>query len=49
MYVKVEKVLIIYCLGVMEYLIGIEGVMSMFNLVMLVGKVGKLGCGVNFL
>lgn len=47
MYAKVEKVPIIYCLGVTEHSTGTEGVMSMSNLAMLVGKVGKPGCGVN--
>lgn len=47
MYAKAEKVPIIYCLGVTEHSTGIEGVMSMSNLAMLVGKVGKPGCGVN--
>ncbi|MDY2559426.1 formate dehydrogenase subunit alpha [Enterococcus faecalis] len=47
MYAKAEKVPIIYCLGVTEYSTGTEGVMSMSNLAMLVGKVGKPGCGVN--
>lgn len=47
MYAKAEKALIIYCLGVTEHSTGTEGVMSMSNLAMLVGKVGKPGCGVN--
>ena len=47
MYAKAEKVPIIYCLGVTEHSTGTEGVMSMSNLAMLVGKVGKPGCGVN--
>ncbi|HAP3322690.1 TPA: formate dehydrogenase subunit alpha [Enterococcus faecalis] len=47
MYVKAEKAPIIYCLGVTEHSTGTEGVMSMSNLAMLVGKVGKPGCGVN--
>ncbi len=47
MYAKAEKAPIIYCLGVTEHSTGTEGVMSMSNLAMLVGKVGKPGCGVN--
>ena len=47
MYAKAEKAPIIYCLGVTEDSTGTEGVMSMSNLAMLVGKVGKPGCGVN--
>lgn len=47
MYAKAEKAPIIYCLGVTEHSTGTEGVMSMSNLAMLVGRVGKPGCGVN--
>lgn len=47
MYAKAEKAPIIYRLGVTEHSTGTEGVMSMSNLAMLVGKVGKPGCGVN--
>lgn len=47
MYAKAEKAPIIYCLGVTEHSTGTEGVMSMSNLAILVGKVGKPGCGVN--
>ncbi|MGC3140339.1 formate dehydrogenase subunit alpha [Enterococcus faecalis] len=47
MYAKAEKAPIIYCLGVTEHSTGTEGVISMSNLAMLVGKVGKPGCGVN--
>lgn len=47
MYAKAEKAPIIYCLGVTEHSTGTEDVMSMSNLAMLVGKVGKPGCGVN--
>ena len=41
MYAKAEKAPIIYCLGVTEHSTGTEGVMSMSNLAMLVGKVGN--------
>lgn len=47
MYGKAEKAPIIYCLGVTEHSTGTEGVMSMSNIAMLVGKIGKPGCGVN--
>ena len=47
MYAKAEKAPIIYCLGVTEHSTGTEGVMSMSNLALLVGKIGKSGCGVN--
>ncbi|MDR0200166.1 MAG: formate dehydrogenase subunit alpha [Streptococcaceae bacterium] len=46
-YAKAEKAPLIYCLGVTEHSTGVNGVMSMANLAMLVGKVGKPGCGVN--
>lgn len=47
LYATAEKAPIIYCLGVTEHSTGTEGVMSMSNLAMLVGKIGKPGCGVN--
>lgn len=47
LYAKAEKAPIIYCLGVTEHSTGTEGVMSLSNLAMLVGKIGKPGCGIN--
>lgn len=47
MYAKADKAPIIYCLGVTEHSTGTEGVMSMSNMAMMVGKLGKPGCGVN--
>lgn len=47
MYATAKKAPIIYCLGVTEHSTGTEGVMSMSNIAMLVGKFGKSGCGVN--
>lgn len=47
MYATANKAPIIYCLGVTEHSTGTEGVMSMSNMAMLVGKLGKPGCGVN--
>jgi len=47
MYAKAKKAPIIYCLGVTEHSSGTEGVMSMSNLALLVGKLGRPGCGVN--
>ncbi|MCR5356059.1 MAG: formate dehydrogenase subunit alpha [Lachnospiraceae bacterium] len=47
MYAKAGKAPIIYCLGVTEHSTGTEGVMSMSNLAMMVGKLGRSGCGVN--
>ncbi len=46
-YAKAETAPIIYCLGVTEHSTGTEGVMSMSNMALLVGKLGKRGCGVN--
>ncbi len=47
MYASAEKAPIIYCLGVTEHSTGTEGVMSMSNMAMLCGKLGRSGCGVN--
>lgn len=47
MYAKAETAPIMYCLGVTEHHTGTEGVMSLSNLAMLVGKLGRPGCGVN--
>lgn len=47
MYAKADKAPIIYCLGVTEHSTGTEGVMSMSNMALLVGKLGRPGCGVN--
>lgn len=47
LYAAADKAPIIYCLGVTEHHTGTEGVMSLSNLAMLVGKIGRPGCGVN--
>ncbi len=47
LYANAGKAPIVYCLGVTEHSTGTEGVMSMSNLAMLVGKIGRPGCGVN--
>lgn len=47
MYARAERAPIIYCLGVTEHSTGTEGVMSLSNLALLTGKLGKAGCGVN--
>ncbi|MGF7452552.1 formate dehydrogenase subunit alpha [Pasteurella bettyae] len=47
MYATAKKAPIIYCLGVTEHSTGTEGVMSMSNMAMMVGKLGREGCGVN--
>ena len=46
-YATVDRAPIMYCLGVTEHHTGTEGVMSLSNLAMLVGKIGRPGCGVN--
>ena len=47
MYAGALKAPVIYCLGVTEHSTGTEGVMSLSNLALLTGKLGKAGCGVN--
>lgn len=47
MYGSAERAPIIYCLGVAEHSTGTEGVMSLSNMAMVNGKLGKAGCGVN--
>ena len=46
-YATAERAPIMYCLGVTEHHTGTEGVMSMSNMAMMVGKLGRPGCGVN--
>jgi formate dehydrogenase major subunit len=47
MYATAGKAPIIYCLGVTEHSTGTEGVMSMSNMAVICGKIGREGCGVN--
>ncbi len=47
MYARAERAPIIYCLGVTEHTTGTEGVMSLSNLALITGKLGRPGCGVN--
>lgn len=47
LYATVDRAPIMYCLGVTEHHTGTEGVMSLADLAMLVGKLGRPGCGVN--
>jgi len=47
MYAAARKAPIIYCLGVTEHSTGTEGVMSMSNMALITGKLGRSGCGVN--
>ena len=46
-YATLDRIPILYCLGVTEHHTGTEGVMSLANLAMLCGKLGRPGCGVN--
>ena len=47
LYATADKAPIMYCLGVTEHHTGTEGVMSLSNMAMMVGKIGRPGCGVN--
>lgn len=47
MYATADKAPILYCLGVTEHHTGTEGVMSLSNIAMMTGKLGRPGCGVN--
>lgn len=47
MYATAKQAPIIYCLGVTEHHTGTYGVMSMSNMALLTGKLGRPGCGVN--
>ena len=47
MYGTAKAAPIMYCLGVTEHSTGTEGVMSLSNIAMVNGKLGRPGCGVN--
>ena len=47
LYAKAKTAPVIYCLGVTEHHTGTHGVISLSNMVMMVGKFGKKGCGLN--
>ena len=47
LYAKAKTAPVIYCLGVTEHHTGTHGVISLSNMVMMVGKFGKRGCGLN--
>ena len=47
LYASVDKAPIMYCLGVTEHHTGTEGVMSLSNMALMAGKIGRPGCGVN--
>ncbi len=46
LYATAKAAPIFYCLGVTEHSRGTEGVMSLSNLAMICGKIGRPGCGV---
>lgn len=47
LYARADKAPIFYAMGVTQHSSGTAGVMSISNLALLCGKVGKYGCGVN--
>ena len=47
LYAKAKTAPVIYCLGVTEHHTGTHGVIALSNMVMMVGKFGKRGCGLN--
>lgn len=47
LYAKAKTAPVIYCLGVTEHHTGTHGVIALSNMVMMVGKFGKKGCGLN--
>jgi formate dehydrogenase major subunit len=47
MYATAEKAGIYYSMGVTQHSTGTDGVISISNLALLCGKIGKRGCGVN--
>lgn len=47
LYGRADRAAIVYCLGVTEHSTGTQGVMSLSNIALASGKVGRPGCGVN--
>ena len=47
MYGKADTSSIVYCLGITEHTMGMDNVMSLSNLAMLTGNIGKEGSGLN--
>ena len=47
LYGSADRAAIMYCLGVAEHSTGTEGVMSLSNIALVNGKLGRAGCGVN--
>lgn len=49
MYANAERGMIIYCLGITQHITGTDNVLSLANLALLTGNIGKEGTGVNAL
>jgi len=47
MYAKAKRGMILYCLGITQHVVGTDNVLSLANLALLTGNVGKEGTGVN--
>ena len=47
LYGQAKRAPILYCLGVTEHSTGTDGVVSLANIAMVSGKLGRPGCGVN--
>jgi formate dehydrogenase alpha subunit len=47
LYATTAKAMLCYTLGITEHVCGVDNVMSVANLAMLTGHLGKEGCGVN--
>jgi formate dehydrogenase alpha subunit len=47
MYANAERGMIIYCLGITQHITGTDNVLSLANLALLTGNIGKEGTGVN--
>jgi formate dehydrogenase major subunit len=46
-YAKAERAMICWTLGITEHHNGVDNVLSLINLALLTGKVGRYGCGLN--
>jgi formate dehydrogenase major subunit len=47
MYAKSSKSAILYCMGITQHTTGVDNVLSLANLAMLTGNIGRRGTGVN--
>jgi len=46
-YAKADRASILYCMGITQHTTGVNGVLTVANLAMLTGNIGKPGTGVN--